>query len=769
MKKIRKSLILCLGALAITGLVGCEKKNNDPTPSQKTESSVTLSESAITFYTCNVGAKAKHGLTATVTPATKEVAWSSDNTSVATVSSSGEVTMVGEGRCNITAQVVGEESKASCVVNVFDAVPTLPIRHNSSYATYLRNIQPNPTNKFAEFFDRSQTYEVGDDNKFSFKPLFTVVDENDQDLPQGEWEFPFEYDIKVENGGVFENANVADYSIVNELEAEIKFNESAVGKKFRVSVTLGGLTAQEKVEHAAEITVSYDVKVVDGVNISSEYELAYLERQDVPEEYGWNDDEFTPDWASFKVQHGVNPLLRPAAVVLHKDMHLKKEHIPSSFVVSEADAAGWDAAEKAASLGSLKDRAFLYQKSDAASSTLSGNYFTLDWSEIPLVTRTNGKPSSASAKVESHSVFMRVNGSGSFEIKNVNFIGNAHAAQTEDDQILAGGLCGFKTGDSANLTITNTLGHGCYMTVHASPSNREAEPGLLTITDSKLYDNYNCFIYNWGGKLYAERCLFEGCGGPVVIQDHVYSENDKYDNFEQDTSTGVYQFSIIGRAPESTFLDCEFNNYVIGTEAWFQSFGVSGLVEQIKQMGDLLFKGGMAKSMIFYVDGEGNYKPGVYSMLAPSSIDTLFNFILLNKSGDAESITSVPVHGTAKFLKSTETDPEVRDNFNYMAPPVVDDEHPYDPSYMMLGALYNGFRQANGLGAPVFQTSGDVGVYIPPYYTNDSLASLESLVLNFMTGSAVTGVSNNLTQAAHEEVALYYNGMMLVMGLGSMM
>lgn len=57
-------------------------------------------------------------LSATASPSTAVVSWSSDNTSVATVSGNGQVTVIGSGTSNITASITvnGQRYSASCAV-----------------------------------------------------------------------------------------------------------------------------------------------------------------------------------------------------------------------------------------------------------------------------------------------------------------------------------------------------------------------------------------------------------------------------------------------------------------------------------------------------------------------------------------------------------------------------------------------------------------------------------------------------------------------------
>lgn len=79
--------------------------------------SVTLDKSTLSFSMLNTTQK----LTATVKPdnaTDKTVTWSSDNTSVATVSSNGTVTSKGSGTAKITASVGGKSAECTVTVNV---------------------------------------------------------------------------------------------------------------------------------------------------------------------------------------------------------------------------------------------------------------------------------------------------------------------------------------------------------------------------------------------------------------------------------------------------------------------------------------------------------------------------------------------------------------------------------------------------------------------------------------------------------------------------
>lgn len=762
--------------------------------------SFTLNETSLTFSSTATGDNAKAQLVATISPATatyQEVEWSSQDTTVATVSSSGLVQMVGVGTTVITALHVNSRSTASCVVNVVEPIglePVLPISTNAAYQAYKLHKQANPANPYAEFNDRTQLYEVGDDNKINLKPQFALEDANENVIDQNAWTFPFIIDVR----NVTENraANANEYSVINATTCDIQFKEDAVGDEFKVSIKLGGLTEEQYAEFEAQsatwqITAEYDVKVVDGYNVTNEIELGYLDTSTGSKRVRWfghpdNGSREPEEWdfynfSEFKASHNLKQDYTPATLVLHKDMRLTKDHLPAEIVYSEANAveAGWDAKETGLAVGSLRDEYYFYGKYDDGKMTLSGNYFTLDWSAIPLVKRTSGY-TSYNVKPESHASFMKVL-NGDFEIKNINFIGNAHTAADSGDVRWAGGLTGFKVRDKSNsFKVHNVLGHGCYMTfmnegyyqIFGGDYGKKGSATDFEIKDCKFFDNYNTFLYNWGGTLVAENTAFEGCGGPVVIQDHVISSVDhnnnpnpsnpaqdvnNYYSFQFD-GTSQYQFKEKGAVSRTKFIDCEFQNYVLGTEAWFASFGADALTQTIKQMCDLIAGYGNKYSAIY----DANHAPSTYASLSANNKPSLFNFIVINKSGRMAGLSNCQVNGDVEFYHRDNEGNlgTATDAFNYRAPAVTGDEFTTVTAQAIESMKFRGIGRA---GAPVFETAGGIGFYNPAVQASYLLDVNSTDPANNPDILTSTSIGTN----AHEYMTLYYQGMMLVMKLAA--
>lgn len=781
---------------------------------------VTLSDHTLTFSSDATGDAAKAELTANIDSGAtyKNLEWSSQDESVATVTKTGantaEVHMVGAGTTVIT--VLHENSRLydTCVVTVVEPLglePVLPISRNNSYQLYEFHRQANPSNKYAEFNYRNEAYEVGDDNKINLKPYFTLEDEDENVVEQNAWAYPFKIDI----WNVTDNKAATDDDVkyLNTTTCDIQFNggndgaHGAVGKKYKVTIKLGGLTEEQYAAFEAQgktwqITAEYDLLVVDGYNVTNEYELGYLDSDEStdprgvemrwfhypvngsvePEEFDWY------NFQEFKTEHNLKLHYNPATLVLHKDLRLTKSHLPSSVIFSQADAelAGWDEQAAAQAIGSLRDDYYFYGKYNDEKTTLSGNYFTLDWSAIPLVKRSYNDKHLAT-KVESHTCLLRIH-NGEFEIKNINFIGNAHTANSSTDIALAGGLIGFKVRYNATkFEVKNVLGHGCYMTFMNEGGHSQLDGGQVAdfrVNDSKFFDNYNVFLYNWGGKTTVENTMFEGCGGPVVVQDHVVTseehENGKYQEMEHDFSgmnaatntITEYSYKTYGKIAETTFIDCEFKNYVLGTEAWFVSFGAEVVTPSIKDLCDLVYFTdpiNARRSAIY----DSDHNPSTNLYLSDQTKPSLFNFIVINKSGRMPGLGNFQVSGEVNFKHRIDEDHlEDVDSFNYLAPETTNGETVDLTENATLAAKVKKnvkFRTVGSNNAPIVETAGGVGYFnpTPGQGYEDKLIDIDNAFVYNITGNTPEAIGTDIVTNAHQFVTIYYMGMMLVMSLGT--
>ena len=636
------------------------------------------------------------------------------------------------------------------------------------------------------FYDRTQTYKVGDDNNFNVKPELTVLDAQTY-LPVSAslWEHDFDISVKLENDVVGKQY----YSVVDARNCDIKFTEAAVGKKFTVSVCPGGI-AEEKV---SRFTKSIEVEVVDGYNVYDAKELGYFDTR----EANSTEDSFDMEngqrwqckWTEFKSANGMDPNKHPAALLLQKDIKVTTADLPSNFFYSAADAA---AAGDARAEGSLFDWAYLYLHTIDTDITLDGNYFELDLSAIPLVTREDENDTPVGGVISHAAAFKAIRGNN-VKFQNINMSGNAKNATKDSDNIYGGGFIFVKAGGCTTFTAYNMIATKFFITVMSERQHYPDSPKTAFLLDSmKCYNNYNSFLYNWGASMHIKNCSFTNCGGPVMIQDH----SDTND-FEAE-----HGMVVLGNPSSTIFEDCDIRNYVAGSEAWFKQFPAAEvLIPEIKGASDLLLSSGLPKCFITNENHEGKS----YQALATAGQASLFNFIVLNKYGGTQDISAFPVCGSVKFIESNKAitfdyrqpdkDPvaqayaayatnQNQDTLNALAAAAIaqgveintnpQSQSDVDANMAAIMAYlapictpHETLRGVNGAGAPVFDFGYDydlVGYDGQP--ANAYLQDLPTIVAE-QTGGAPAryAFTNDQKTNLPNEFAIYYTGMMLVFGL----
>ena len=791
MKKSKISILL-LSVLAVTSLASCNTNQTSSSANNSSGGAISNSDSqgsgtvdltsiSLNKTTLEIMLESTEQLTVTFNPADasdKAVSWSSNNTAVATVDNNGLVTAVATGEAVITVTATNNPSiTASCNVKVVDNVIVSNVDAKHEFVLFDTN-KAKPSAQNDGFYDRTQTYKVGDDNAFNVKPELTVLDaETYLPVSASKWNHDFDISVKLDGTAVGNNY----YSVVDARSCDIKFTEAAVGKKFTVSVCPGGIPA----ERVARFTKSIDVEVIDGYNVYNAKELGYFDTR----EANSTEDSFRMEngqdwqckWTEFKTANGMNPELHPAALILQKDLKVTTADLPANFFYSAADAA---AAGDAAATGSLHDWAYLYLHTTATDITLDGNYFELDLSEIPLVTREDHEDTPVGGVVSHAAAFKAIRGN-EVRFQNINMSGNAKNATNDDDKIYGGGFIFVKAAGSATFNAYNMIATKFFITIMSERQHYPDSPKTdFLINYMKCFNNYNSFLYNWGANMHIKNSMFTNCGGPVIIQDHS-------DTKEYEQNNGMV---VLGNPSTTIFEDCQINNYVAGSEAWFQQFNATALVPQIKQMSDLLLATGLPKCFVTNEAHEGK----AYQQLSATQQASFFNLIAINKSGSSQSITADPVCGSVQFIESGKST-----LFNYRQPngdPVAQAYLAYaaDPSdanqqAMIATAMQNGvsfaadysdveakineyltgvcaphvmLRALNGAGAPVFDLGPNFDLL--GYDGNNAyLQALPTIISEMQAGTApaIYPATNEQKLNMPNQCTVYYSGMMLVFGL----
>ena len=171
-----------------------------------------------------------------------------------------------------------------------------------------------------------------------------------------------------------------------------------------------------------------------------------------------------------------------------------------------------------------------------------------------------------------------------------------------------------------------------------------------------------------------------------------------------------------GKAPSTKFINSNVSSYVVGSEGWFTIVKASAVVPQIKAL-------------------DAYFTPFGTSFLKTNQDKSLtyLNLICVNKSGSAQSITAEKVSGSFSINGAT---------FDYGAK-----TNPY-----LAGLLDNTYS----LGAPGFESSNAEGANGIAFGTNTGLFDVNNTQITDPTNKLFSGT----------EIAMYYNGMMFVLGYG---
>ena len=494
------------------------------------------------------------------------------------------------------------------------------------------------------FYDHTQSFKVGDDNNFNVKPELTVVDAIDFLPVEREWDHDFSITATVDG----KNAGSEYFSVVDARTCDVKFTEAAIGKTFTISVTPGGVDATQ----AERFTKSVTVEVVDGYNVYDAKELGYFDTRGkdstVDAQTMENGEKWQSKWYDFKKDNGLNPDYHPASLIFQTNIDVTVDDLPSNYFYTKAEA---QALNDAKAEGSLVDYIYLYMYTENSSITVDGNYFSLDFSAVPLIKRENCRTTGVGEVVGHSAAFKSIAGKD-VKFQNINMIGNARNAVSSEDseRELSGGLIFVKGAGCETFKAQNIIATKFYITFFGEePFTENGNITVFNLDKTKCYNNYNSFLYSWGSQMDISNSLFKGCGGPVIIQDH--------------TSTNAYEedngMKVLGNAPATNFVDCTFENYVTGSEAWFQQFGAVALVNNIKMMSDLILSTGFGKSFVVNKEHEGKS----FTALSQAEQPSFFNFIVLNKSGDTQGMTAQPACGTVNIVESDKAT-----TFNYLQP-----------------------------------------------------------------------------------------------------
>lgn len=448
------------------------------------------------------------------------------------------VDMTTSGEKNVVVTYKGKTATVKITVynSLYDTYEIVGFEKPSFVVEYESN-KSIKGNKESEFYDRTQKYEVGDDNAFKFLPEITALDLNDNTLTLN----AYKSIVKVykQTGDSWTELTGSDLTATVAVDTEkstFDFTDSAIGNTYKIEV---------KPENYEGNAVTFEFVVVDGYNIYDTKELALI-------------SNYTK-WNSFKQENDLSTD-KVKSVVFQNNLKLTADDVISTFLYNANDN---DTKELISSypniVGTLRDFEYIYERdmTENETFTISGNYFTLDYSLFPYTEKFSGNNNYDHM---SHNPVFKFNSDvkSTVNIKNINVMGNSNRSETVAK---SGGLMVVKlSGQGITMNAYNNI-------IKAANISYFSQYGATTNLDKcKAYDNFSSILYSWGKSVNTiTNCDFKRCGGPlcIIAHDDAQANPDAYGVYNIDNNTNLESF-------------------VTGSEAWFNIVGASQLVAALK-------------------------------------------------------------------------------------------------------------------------------------------------------------------------------------------
>ncbi len=505
------------------------------------------------------------------------------------------------GEYKITCQFVGDETNTKhelMTINVstdMSLIYDLQLFEAPQFIdTFNENNKASATDESA--FYKTTDYYVGDDNAFVLNPVLKLMSKKDASIATVA---DFKANVKVEIKGADAFSEVTDDTYFEYADFKFDFKESAIGHKFRITMT----PAEFEADFAGNPIqpVVFTVVVADGYNVYDAIDLGRInifsdnvKNQITADGNSWSRNDhswgrtfytntqentrqnikYSDIWLPFLASKGETDLNPVNGVFLHSNISVTPNDIPSEYFIGEDEAKANGASKSA---GSLRDCAEFYIHYLENDFTFNGNMFKIDFSAIPWCRNnkdykpfyfpdegadTHATPGHATAFVMANKSDESNNTKAYFI--NVEAIGNTANASLSatkgEDLLAAGGLIMIKSITSTTVA-ENNIAKGWMIAWFAEMTDNI---NSLELNYIKTYDCFNSGIYNYGSeKNTLANSEFKRFGGPVILATSIAtSSGEKRDGvgFEIDKTT------------------TKLESFVVGTEAWFTIVGASSIV-----------------------------------------------------------------------------------------------------------------------------------------------------------------------------------------------
>ncbi len=490
----------------------------------------------------------------------------------------------------------------------------------------------------ADFRITGETYEVGNVNKFIFRPTAVALDDNDNA-------------VNISNpkttAKVYEKATAdGEYVLVEDTDLEgivaienntYKFTEEAAGKYYKVEVTLDGEEYNLSTMKEEDCTVEFECKVVGGgYNVYDQLGLSVM--NDLGSSHWtdiWNcniDANYvlTAKEDSLKLEADDKPLCEYVGnidwVILHTSFELDADELPDYYFWTE-ETEGYQTAYSALAgqtelqqklVGSLRDgvgngiqfRVMNVDGNGYAAQTgisvnmqkafystskvsVSGNYNNIT---TPTTESEGGRNLFAVLDYSSdgdrvnptpHWQIMQMHQSTKegeareFTLKNVAMTGNC--GQQDTAKVVPAGLIMLNC-FGKGISIENLVGNSFYTNVTFDGYGDTS----FNANSVKLYNAYSNMFYLWRTKVNLTECEFIGSGGPLFI----LCDGNPTDPARTDAA-----------GPNLTVDDKSvLEAFATGDESWYKLYNAQPLVANIKTMDGSIFNK-VGKTVLFNKEG----------------------------------------------------------------------------------------------------------------------------------------------------------------------
>lgn len=506
----------------------------------------------------------------------------------------------------------------------------------------------NSEGAFKKFND---DFIVGTLNPWKFEPVATFLSKAN---PSEIDDFTnYEKDVKlyVVEGATETEVSSAAYERILLADGSYQFAKEDAGKRFKISIAPKDFAKDMNDDPVSPVTFEFNVQ--EGLNIYNAKQLGALNLTSLKSEefvgdkayishyrkasasyeessngqgnvflvnpststYGYIDAPRV--WQKFLIDNGVfteetiENFMDIKGVFLQSDINITPSDIPSEFFVNQYDPTNYFYG--GINTGAPRDDASIYAPTTMNELTISGNYFTLDSSAIPLCKNTSDGAASDVSGFPLTCFSSDYNGqippghANLFEIcgvdpantdtfytnqvypesvkpaviKNIKTRGNTGAdisdATDLDKKMKVTGLI-FAKSSYAQTTMENIIvqeymigmfgDHGLGQAVGAKEQTCHS-----FVKDSKVFDCSNSGVFNYrDGGLMVSNTVMKRFGGACIINAGISGDA-----------------TVAKKQPNTLFTsDCEFENYVSGGEVYYSAVGASGYIAQI-QAYDQLF------------------------------------------------------------------------------------------------------------------------------------------------------------------------------------